>query len=144
MCRASMGTQHEVVGFLPLLQVWSWERFLQLQPPLPPLDPELLPLARRWVRQRRHTREYEARHNLSLCRDILDLLDGAQFIWTPYSDALIACLPDCCSVGCDIWASSVPLSCLNIVEHHATKRVLRQFGKLQLVPTAPTWEAIYY
>ncbi|XP_070054101.1 serine/threonine-protein phosphatase 7 long form homolog [Nicotiana tomentosiformis] len=26
MCRASMGTQHDV---------WAWERFLQLQPPLP-------------------------------------------------------------------------------------------------------------
>lgn len=81
MCRAIMGTQREVVGFLPLLQVWVWERFLQLQPPLPPLDPnvppEFLPLARRWVLQQVHTREYEARHNLSLCRDILDLLDGA-------------------------------------------------------------------
>nr|XP_009767459.1 PREDICTED: serine/threonine-protein phosphatase 7 long form homolog [Nicotiana sylvestris] len=73
MCRASMGTQCEVDGFFPLLQ---------FQPPLPPLapvvPPELLPLARRWVLRWGHTCENEAHHNLSLCRDILDLLDGAQ------------------------------------------------------------------
>nr|XP_009764237.1 PREDICTED: uncharacterized protein LOC104215984 [Nicotiana sylvestris] len=64
--------------------VWAWERFLQFQPPLPPLvsvvPPELLPLARRWVLRQGHTRENEAHHNLSLCRDILGLLDGAQAI----------------------------------------------------------------
>nr|XP_016479684.1 PREDICTED: importin subunit alpha-1-like [Nicotiana tabacum] len=56
MCRASMGTQRNVTGFLPLLQ---------LQPPLPPLAPDapppFLPLARRWVDRRGYGREYEAR-----------------------------------------------------------------------------------
>ncbi|XP_070033017.1 serine/threonine-protein phosphatase 7 long form homolog [Nicotiana tomentosiformis] len=51
MCLANMGTQRDVAGFLPLLQVWARERFLQLQPPLPPLapgaPPPFLPLARR-------------------------------------------------------------------------------------------------
>ncbi|XP_070047362.1 serine/threonine-protein phosphatase 7 long form homolog [Nicotiana tomentosiformis] len=51
MCRATMGTQRDVAGFLPLLQVWAWERFMQLQLPLPPLapgvPPPFLPLARR-------------------------------------------------------------------------------------------------
>nr|XP_016452459.1 PREDICTED: serine/threonine-protein phosphatase 7 long form homolog [Nicotiana tabacum] len=82
MCRESIGTQRDIAGLLSPLHVWARERFLQMQPPLPPLSPDVpppfLPLARRWVLQRGYTREYEARHNLSLCRDILDLLEGAQ------------------------------------------------------------------
>uniref|UniRef100_A0A1S4CJD4 Serine/threonine-protein phosphatase 7 long form homolog n=2 Tax=Nicotiana TaxID=4085 RepID=A0A1S4CJD4_TOBAC len=73
MCRVSMSTQYDIAGFLPLLQ---------LQPPLPPLalgaPPPFLPLARRWVDRRGYGGEYEARHNLPLCRDLLDLLEGAQ------------------------------------------------------------------
>ncbi|XP_070049309.1 serine/threonine-protein phosphatase 7 long form homolog [Nicotiana tomentosiformis] len=80
--RASMGTQHDVCEFSPLLQVWARERFLQLQPPLPPLPPDVpppfLPLARRWVLRHGYVRYYEARHNLPLCRDVLDMLEGAQ------------------------------------------------------------------
>nr|XP_016514899.1 PREDICTED: serine/threonine-protein phosphatase 7 long form homolog [Nicotiana tabacum] len=52
-CAGQAWAQHDVAGFLPLLQVWVWERFMQLQPPLPPLapgaPPPFLPLARRWV-----------------------------------------------------------------------------------------------
>ncbi|XP_070046020.1 protein MAIN-LIKE 1-like [Nicotiana tomentosiformis] len=84
MCRESMDTQRDIAGFLPMLQVWAWERFLQLHPPLPPLAPgalpSFLPLARRWLDRQGYGREYEARHNLPLCRDLLDLLEGAQFI----------------------------------------------------------------
>ncbi|XP_070036417.1 protein MAIN-LIKE 1-like [Nicotiana tomentosiformis] len=43
MCRASMGTQRDVARFLPLLQVWASERFLQFQPPLPPIAPDAPP-----------------------------------------------------------------------------------------------------
>ncbi|XP_070035750.1 serine/threonine-protein phosphatase 7 long form homolog [Nicotiana tomentosiformis] len=127
ICRASMDTQRDVAGFLPLLQ--AWERFLQLHPPLSPLAPGAPPpfhsLARKWVDRRGYGREYEARHNLPLCRDLLDLLEGAQFIWRPYSDELIASLPNYCSAGRIMWSSSVSLMCLDIVEHHTTERVLR-------------------
>nr|XP_033511310.1 serine/threonine-protein phosphatase 7 long form homolog isoform X2 [Nicotiana tomentosiformis] len=137
ICRAIMGTQHDGCAFLPLLQVWAWERFLQLQPPLPPLPldvpPPFLPLARRWVLRRGYVHIYEAQHNLPLCRGLLDMLEGAQFICTPYNDDLIG-----------VWITSVPLMCLDIVEHHATERVLRQFGRPQLVPRGPTWEPTHY
>nr|XP_033511305.1 protein MAIN-LIKE 1-like [Nicotiana tomentosiformis] len=84
MFRASMGTQRDIAGFLQMLQVWAWERFLQLQPPLPPFAPDappppFLPLARRWVDRRGYGREYKARHNLPYCRDLLDLLEGTSF-----------------------------------------------------------------
>nr|XP_033514283.1 protein MAIN-LIKE 1-like [Nicotiana tomentosiformis] len=64
MCRATIGTQCDVAGFLPLLQVWAWEWFMQLQPPLPPLapgvPPPFLPLTRRWILLRGYGQEYEA------------------------------------------------------------------------------------
>nr|XP_016467012.1 PREDICTED: serine/threonine-protein phosphatase 7 long form homolog [Nicotiana tabacum] len=149
MCRESIGTLRDVARFLPLLQIWAWERFLQFQPPLPPIVPDapplpFLPLARRWVDRRGYRREVEARHNLPYYRDLLDFLEGAQFIWRPYNDKLIACFPDYCSSGRVMWSSSVPLMCLDIVEHHATERVLRQFGRLQLVPTPPAWLRTHY
>nr|XP_009612629.1 protein MAIN-LIKE 2-like [Nicotiana tomentosiformis] len=73
MCRTSMGTQRDVVVFLPLLQ---------FQPPLPPIAPDalpplLLPLAWRWVDRRGYRREFEARHHLPYYRDLLDFLEGA-------------------------------------------------------------------
>ncbi|XP_019233998.1 PREDICTED: serine/threonine-protein phosphatase 7 long form homolog [Nicotiana attenuata] len=82
MCRVCIGTQRDVCGFLPLLQIWVWERILQFRPPLPQLPTNVeiphLPLAHRWVMRRRLAREYDAHHNLPLCRDVLDLLEDAQ------------------------------------------------------------------
>ncbi|XP_070057600.1 serine/threonine-protein phosphatase 7 long form homolog [Nicotiana tomentosiformis] len=67
-----------------------------------------------------------------------------EFIWRPYNDVLIAGLPDYCFRGRAMWSSSIPLICLDIVEHHATERVLRQFGRPQLVPILPTWHMTHY
>uniref|UniRef100_A0A1S4DP16 Serine/threonine-protein phosphatase 7 long form homolog n=1 Tax=Nicotiana tabacum TaxID=4097 RepID=A0A1S4DP16_TOBAC len=53
MCWSSMGPVVDICGFLPLLQVWAWQRIMPLQPPLPPLAPDenypFLPLASRWI-----------------------------------------------------------------------------------------------
>ncbi|XP_070020458.1 serine/threonine-protein phosphatase 7 long form homolog [Nicotiana sylvestris] len=61
MCRASMGTQVDICGFLPLLQVWAWEGVLALQPSLPPLEPDeappFLPLATRFFKCPKHEGE---------------------------------------------------------------------------------------
>nr|XP_033513281.1 serine/threonine-protein phosphatase 7 long form homolog [Nicotiana tomentosiformis] len=65
-------------------------------------------------------------------------------MWRPYSDELIASLPDYCSTGRLIWSSFVLFMCLDIVEYHATERVLRQFGRPQLVPPPPTWLMTHY
>nr|XP_009802344.1 PREDICTED: serine/threonine-protein phosphatase 7 long form homolog [Nicotiana sylvestris] len=136
-CRASMGTQ-----------VWAWERFLPLQPPIPPLEPDVsppfLPLARRWVLRRGNYQGSDAHHNLPLVRDVLDMLEAAQFIWTPYNDELIADLPDYCSVDRQLWSTSVPLMCLDVVEHHAIERVLRQFDRPQTIPREPALVATHY
>nr|XP_009783582.1 PREDICTED: serine/threonine-protein phosphatase 7 long form homolog [Nicotiana sylvestris]XP_016478966.1 PREDICTED: serine/threonine-protein phosphatase 7 long form homolog [Nicotiana tabacum] len=85
-----------------MCRVWAWEWFLPLHPPLPALPPDvsppLLPLARRWVLQRGNYRAIDAHHDLPLVRDVLDMLEATHFIWTPYSDELIAGLPDYCSI----------------------------------------------
>nr|XP_009781611.1 PREDICTED: serine/threonine-protein phosphatase 7 long form homolog [Nicotiana sylvestris] len=132
MCRASMGIQ--------------W--ILPLQPSLPPLEPGVpppfLPLARRWVLWRGNYRGIDAHHNLPLVRDVLDMLEAAQFIWTPYNDKLLVDLPDYCSVDRQLWSTSVPLMCLDVVEHHATERVLLQFDRPRTIPRDPGWVATHY
>nr|XP_016464225.1 PREDICTED: serine/threonine-protein phosphatase 7 long form homolog [Nicotiana tabacum] len=72
------------------------------------------------------------RASMGTQRDVARLLPLLQFIWRPYNDELIAGLPDYCSVNQIMWSSSIPLMFLDIVEHHATERVLRQFGRPQL------------
>ncbi|XP_070013832.1 serine/threonine-protein phosphatase 7 long form homolog [Nicotiana sylvestris] len=53
MCWSSMGPAVDICGFLPLLQVWAWQRIMPLQPPLPPFAPgeayPFLALASRWI-----------------------------------------------------------------------------------------------
>lgn len=52
----------------------------------------------------------------------------------PYSDELMASLPDYCQAGRDIWRTVSPLICFAIVEWHQPDRVVRQFGFRQAVP----------
>nr|XP_016451934.1 PREDICTED: serine/threonine-protein phosphatase 7 long form homolog [Nicotiana tabacum] len=139
-----------VLSFLyrQICRVWVWERFLQLRPPLPQLPANVhipdLPLACRWVLRSRLAREYHGHHNLPFCRDVLNFLEDAQFIWTPYNEELIGTLPAYCTHGRHIWRASIPLTCLDIVEHHALERVFRQFGFPQSILTRPAWDPLHY
>nr|XP_016496695.1 PREDICTED: serine/threonine-protein phosphatase 7 long form homolog [Nicotiana tabacum] len=145
MCRASMLCQVDMCGFLPLLQVWAWQRIMLLQPPLPPLKPgeahPFLPLASRWVLQCGNYRGTDAHHNLPLVRDVLYMLVAGQ---TPYSDGLLAQLPDYCLVDRLLWSTSIPMIFFDMVEYHATKRVLYQFHRPQLIPGEPAWVPTHY
>ncbi|XP_019258339.1 PREDICTED: uncharacterized protein LOC109236605 [Nicotiana attenuata] len=121
---------------------------MPLQPPLPPLAPgeayPFLPLASRWILRRGNYQGSNAHHNLPLVRDVLDMLVDGQFIWTPYSDELLAQLPDICSVDRLLWSTSVPMIFFDMVEYHATERVLRQFHRPQPIPGEPGWVATHY
>nr|XP_016507455.1 PREDICTED: serine/threonine-protein phosphatase 7 long form homolog [Nicotiana tabacum] len=132
MCRSSMGPA----------------RIMPLQPPLPPLAPSeaypFLPLASRWILWRGNYRGTDAHHNLPLIRDVLDMLVDGQFIWTPYSDELQAQLPVYCSVDRLLWSTSVPMIFFDMVEYHATERVLCQFHHPQPISGEPRWLATHY
>uniref|UniRef100_A0A1U7VZ21 Uncharacterized protein LOC104218455 n=1 Tax=Nicotiana sylvestris TaxID=4096 RepID=A0A1U7VZ21_NICSY len=60
------------------------------------------------------------------------------------SKELIGTLPAYCTHDRHIWRASIPLTCLDIVEHHASERVFRQFGFPQPIPTRPAWDNLHY
>ncbi|KAH0689321.1 hypothetical protein KY289_016679 [Solanum tuberosum] len=66
------------VGFIPLLQVWCWERIFHVQPsaPLPHDGDVLLPYARRWTCE--IYRDTESHHVLIPIRDQLDRMTKDQ------------------------------------------------------------------
>ncbi|KAH0634943.1 hypothetical protein KY284_037729 [Solanum tuberosum] len=138
LCRASIGDVVDISGFIPLLQVWCWERILHVQPSAPPPHDGdvLLPYARRWTRG--IDRDTESHHVLIPIRDQLDRLTNDQLRWTPYNEILHT-LPRCCTVDEPLWMACVPMFCLKIVEVHAPDRVVRQFGRPQHIPVIPSW-----
>ncbi|KAH0685960.1 hypothetical protein KY285_016509 [Solanum tuberosum] len=72
LCRASIGNVVDICGFIPLLQVWCWERILHVQPstPMSHDGDVLLPYARRWTCG--IDRDTESHHVLISIRDQLD------------------------------------------------------------------------
>ncbi|XP_059277565.1 serine/threonine-protein phosphatase 7 long form homolog [Lycium ferocissimum] len=121
----------DVCGFIFLLQVWAWERIIPMQPPPRALQPHVA-LARKWTH--RKASENKARVVLPICRDVLDNLTDGQFVWLPYSEAIINGLPEWCRHGLGIWMAQVPLICGIYREWHMVDRVLRQFGRKQHIP----------
>lgn len=65
-------------------------------------------------------------------------------IWEPYSDDVIATLPDYYLKGKDIWRTVSPLICYSIVECHLPNRVMCQFGFIQgILPSFDTNAALH-
>ena len=57
-----------------------------------------------------------------------------QIVWEPYTH-MQGSLPVYCTAGQHIWRAEVPLIFFWIVEWHHPKRVLRQFGMKQPIPS---------
>ncbi|RVW69911.1 Serine/threonine-protein phosphatase 7 long form-like [Vitis vinifera] len=79
-----------------------------------------------------------------LCRASLDSAESIagplhllQVLWQPYTDDILALLPDICLADQDIWQIMSPLVFFDIVEWHRPERVLRQFGLIQGIPSTP-------
>ncbi|XP_073107276.1 serine/threonine-protein phosphatase 7 long form homolog [Elaeis guineensis] len=147
MCRGSYADQSEIGGYLVLLQIWVWERMPTISPlrrqllemPSEQQDPDVPfrldgPLGYRWnvAFNVHHVSTRVAR----VYRCQLDTLvdTSRRFLWKPYTDGILAILPQMCTVGHDIWTARVPLICFDVVEWHLPDRVLRQFGQTQGIP----------
>lgn len=71
---------------------------------------------------------------ISTHRLSLDALGPTHFICQPYSDEILAKVPDHWKEGVDIWCYKGPLICFHIVEPHLPDRCMRQFGMIQDIP----------
>lgn len=138
LCNASIIGKDQIAGPLYLLQVWAWSRITSISPdrlgncssipehvddvnglPIPPYGA-------RW--KRGFTRTHAPNHSVRIIRDVLDKMEDDQFKWTVY---------DIQSHGervNDLWRSTCPLICFDIVEMYRPDRVLRQFGMRQNIP----------
>ncbi|KAH0781282.1 hypothetical protein KY290_000880 [Solanum tuberosum] len=153
LCKASQSNQNEIAGFLPLLQIWEWERVTVLKPQViaqRDIKNNFLaglprgPRATRWFAHFSWTDT--TKHVLKAFRDALDSMTEDQFIWEPYSDDLIENIPDYCRIGRDIWRVRAPIFCWDVVETHyrlvignPTQRPQQQEG---YVPNSTAYEAM--
>ncbi|KAH0672981.1 hypothetical protein KY290_025262 [Solanum tuberosum] len=150
LCKASQTTQNEIAGFLPLLQIWAWERVTVLSPQIVAkkdartafVDFPRGPHATRWFAHLSWTNT--TKHVLKVYRDALDSMIEEQFIWEPYPDDLIESLPIYCHAGRNIWRVRVPIFCWNVVEVHLPDRVMRQFGLQQAIPTPFPFDSTHF
>ncbi|RVW34266.1 Serine/threonine-protein phosphatase 7 long form-like [Vitis vinifera] len=132
----------EMNKFQPLV-LWSWERLHVGRPSrsLPhapvPIDERFPPdaLGSRWRVPLSHTDT--PHHVLVTYRDEFDRQRSDQVLWQPYTDDILALLPDICLADQDIWRTMSPLIFFDIVEWHRPERVLRQFGLIQGIPSTP-------
>ncbi|KAF3615091.1 hypothetical protein FXO38_35314 [Capsicum annuum] len=149
--KASQSIQNEIVEFLPLLQVWAWERITVLRPQIVgkrstedifPTDLHKGPHATRWFAHFSWTNT--TKYVLKVYRDALDSMTKDQFIWEPYTDDLIESLPDYCHAGRDMWHIRVPIFCWDVVEVHLPDRVTRQFRLQQVIPTSFLFDSTHF
>ncbi|KAL8509938.1 hypothetical protein ACS0TY_016959 [Phlomoides rotata] len=145
LCTASDPEKNVIGGALTLLQIWAWSRISTIAPenvcdmliqgPLEGVDGRNLgvpPYAGRWVQ--RHSYTQSTSHSLRIYRDIFDRLSDKQFTWQPYDMMApdIASLSSrCLSLN---YMSECPLINLATVELYHPDRVLRQFGRIQVIP----------
>ncbi|XP_073099120.1 serine/threonine-protein phosphatase 7 long form homolog [Elaeis guineensis] len=147
MCRGAYADQSEIGGYLVLLQIWVWERMPTISPlrrqllemPSEQQDPDVPfrldgPLGYRWnvAFNVHHVSTRVARVYRCQLDTLLDT--SRRFLWEPYTDGILAILPQMCTVGHDIWTARVPLIYFDVVEWHLPDRVLRQFGQIQGIP----------
>ncbi|KAJ1686997.1 hypothetical protein LUZ63_018387 [Rhynchospora breviuscula] len=139
LCRDRKG----ISGPLLLLQLWIWTRFpfgrpnphggSNKQPHLGGDDPQTRPpYGFKWSRYHRWADNSKC-NLVEGYREALDRLHHTEVNWEPYESELHL-LPNVCTDSEALWQTGCPLINFWIVEYHNPERVMRQFGKRQLVP----------
>ncbi|CAL1397890.1 unnamed protein product [Linum trigynum] len=120
-------------GWVPLLQLWVWERFPQITlrhtETMEPITVDTYPRGARWLPA--NTRQ----HGNELYQYKLFFDELSTIVWCPYSarDEQFRVSV----IRSDTFRALVPLICFSAVMWHYPDRVLRQFGMLQNVPHQP-------
>ncbi|KAM3290281.1 hypothetical protein P3S67_018570 [Capsicum chacoense] len=133
LCKASQSIQNEIVGYLPLLQVWAWERITALRPQI---------VGKRDTGDIFPNDLHRGPHDTGW--DALDSMTEDQFIWEPYNDDLIESLPDYCRAGRDMWCVRVLIFYWDVVEVHLPDRVMRQFGLQRVIPNPFLFDSTHF
>ncbi|XP_050242297.1 serine/threonine-protein phosphatase 7 long form homolog [Quercus robur] len=134
LCTAAIKKSMEIAGPVFILQLWAWEHLPYLTPI--PINPTNLngddPYGCRWDTKRTFT--HTPTHVLRSYRSNHDTHNNKQVVWTPYDNYM----HPWCLVERNIWTTTAPLLCFQIVEYYHPERVMQQFGLLQRCPRWPT------
>ncbi|KAK1401462.1 hypothetical protein POM88_001067 [Heracleum sosnowskyi] len=141
LCKSSKIGKEEITGCLLLLQLWAWTRLPTLAPISsgPSLDSQDIwgdlagPYGLRWCGRKSFVDVVT--HVVCVYRLSLDVLAPSHFIWMPYSDDVLDTLNVYCREGSEFWCYKGLLICFFIVEQHQPDRCVRQFGKIQDIPS---------
>ncbi|KAL7242873.1 hypothetical protein ACSBR1_015304 [Camellia fascicularis] len=118
----------QMAGYMTLLEAWIYEHFVGARPH-PNLDyKEDQPLVFRWISR---IQSSSSTSILQRLREDLDRLEAHDVIWDPYHDKRIE------HPFSDVVYYSGCLKCMHIVEPYHPDRVLRQFGRVQIIPSPP-------
>ncbi|KAL7246747.1 hypothetical protein ACSBR2_001790 [Camellia fascicularis] len=116
----------QMAGYMTLLEAWINEHFVGARPH-PNLDyKEDQPHVFRWISR---TQSGSSTSILQRLREDLDRLEVHDVIWDPYHDKRIE------HPFFDVAYYSGCLKCMHIVEPYHPDRVLRQFGRVQIIPS---------
>ncbi|KAL7237078.1 hypothetical protein ACSBR1_020199 [Camellia fascicularis] len=118
----------QMARYMTLLEAWIYEHFVGARPH-PNLDyKEDQPHVFRWISR---TQSGSSTSILQRLREDLDRLEAHDVIWDPYHDNRIE------HPFFDVAYYSGCLKCMHIVEPYHPDRVLRQFGRVQIIPSPP-------
>ncbi|KAF3658830.1 putative nudix hydrolase 18, mitochondrial-like [Capsicum annuum] len=143
LCCSSYKDADVLYAYLPLIQVWCWERMFSLQPGLYDSEDDDVALLYATIWTRGIERNTELHHTLIAIRDQIDHMMEAQFVCRSY-DAILHILPLYSKIDRRVWTARVSLFFLEVGEYHVPDRVMRQFGLPQHIPQPPKWNPEHF
>ncbi|KAL7212785.1 hypothetical protein ACSBR2_015462 [Camellia fascicularis] len=115
-----------MAGYMTLLEAWIFEHFFAARPYLNLEYKEDQPRVFRWISR---TQSSSSTSILQRLQEDLDRLETHDVIWDPYHDKHVE------HPFYDVSYYSGCLKYMHIVEPYHPDRVLRQFGRVQIIPS---------
>ena len=135
LCDAAERDAAEIAAPCMFLQMWAWTRF-PIGRPRPLFNANGLagrPFGSIWVGGRDYLDE--PHRSVTLYRRRFEELRDEEVNWEPYRDIMHQLPPICQQQReMDLWFYQGPLIWFWVVEYYSPERVMRQFGRYQMVP----------